>query len=494
MVGKTISHYKVHEGKSQPMKRNRVSRRQFIQSTAAVSLAFATPKIAWGQTSADVIIIGAGMSGLNAALLLEEQGLDVLVLEGRNRVGGRVYSLENVPGNPEGGANAIVGARPLAVARRFGVELIDRSNRPSINRGRLLVLDGKIISPSEWPDSPQNPFPKDSREKMPWAYVSPIVSENNPLKSLEDGVDPAHAWYDISLHAFLVKQGVGDRIIQLAVDTNCLYGTSAHDASALMPFRNDVWGKTRQKLGPINFVGKGGNQRVPEGIARNLKRRVALGKAVSGMRSEADGVDVYCSDGDQYRARFVICSVPVPVLRNLRIEPVLTGIQEQAVKTMDFTLSTQVHITAKRPFWEDDGLPPSMWTDGPAGMVSASRNEAGEITSLAARASGFMARYLDRLGPEGAKAAVIKYMEEIRPAAKGQLTALHFHSWELDPFAGGGNYMVWGPGEVTAFHGKLWARHGRISFCGQYTSTLHRGMEGAMASGERAASEVIERV
>ena len=474
------------------MKRNTISRRRFIQSTAAVSLAFATPKRAWGQTSADVIIVGAGWSGLSAALVLQDEGLDVLVLEGKNRVGGRVYSIEGVPDNPEGGANAIVGPRPVAVARRFGVELIDRSNRPSpTSGGRSLVLNGKVVSPSEWPDSPQNPFPKDSREKMPWAYVSPIVSANNPLKALGDWVDPAHASYDISVHSFLEKQGVGDRIIQLAVDTNCLYGTSAHDASALMPLRNSVWA---QNLGGINFVGKGGNQRVPEGVARNLKRQVALRKAVSAIRSEADGVDVYCSDGSQYRARFVICSVPVTVLRHLRIEPVLTGIQEQAVKAMDYTLSSQVHLTAKRPFWEEDGIPPSMWTDGPSGMVSASRNEAGEITSLAARASGFMARYLDRLGPEGAKAAVTKYIEEVRPAAKGQLTALHFHSWEQDRFAGGGNYMVWGPGEVTAFHGKLWARHGRISFCGQYTSLLDRGQEGAMASGERAASEVIERL
>jgi monoamine oxidase len=448
--------------------------------------------MAWGQTSADVIIVGAGWSGLSAALVLQDEGLDVLVLEGKNRVGGRVYSIDDVPDNPEGGANAIVGPRPVAVARRFGVELIDRSKRPSpTSGGRSLVLNGKVVSPSEWPDSPQNPFPKDSREKMPWAYVSPIVSANNPLKALGDWVDPSHASYDISVHSFLEKQGVSDRIIQLAVDTNCLYGTSAHDASALMPLRNSVWA---QSLGGINFVGKGGNQRVPEGVARNLKRQVALRKAVSAIRSEADGVDVYCSDGSQYRARSVICSVPVTVLRDLRIEPVLTGIQEQAVKAMDYTLSSQVHLTAKRPFWEEDGIPPSMWTDGPAGMVSASRNEAGEITSLAARASGFMARYLDRLGPEGAKAAVTKYIEAVRPAAKGQLTALHFHSWEQDRFAGGGNYMIWGPGEVTAFHGKLWARHGRISFCGQYTSVLDRGQEGAMASGERAASEVIERL
>ena len=116
------------------MKRNPISRRQFIQSTAAVSLAFATPKLAWGQTSADVIIVGAGMSGLSAALVLQDQGIDVLVLEGKNRVGGRVYSIDSVPDSPEGGANAIVGPRPVAAARRFGVELIDRSNRSPSSR------------------------------------------------------------------------------------------------------------------------------------------------------------------------------------------------------------------------------------------------------------------------------------------------------------------------------------------------------------------------
>ena len=104
------------------MKRNQISRRRFMQSTAAISAAFATPKIAWGQTTADVIVIGAGMSGLNAALFLEDQGFDVMVLEGRHRVGGRVYSLEDVPGHPEAGANAIVGSqtarRGQAVRRR----------------------------------------------------------------------------------------------------------------------------------------------------------------------------------------------------------------------------------------------------------------------------------------------------------------------------------------------------------------------------------------
>ena len=239
------------------MKPNLVSRRQFIQSAAAVSVAFVTPKIAWGQTSADVIVIGAGMSGLKAALLLEAQGLDVRILEGRNRIGGRVYSLGDVPGNPEAGANAIVAKNALATARQYGAELIDRSQRPGINRERLLVLGGKIISPSEWPDSPRNPFPKDQRETMPWGYVSPLVSKNNPLKNLEDWVDPAYASHDISLHTFLEKQGATDSIIQLAVDTNCIYDRSAHDVSTLMPFQGDIRRTFRQESWTDQLRGQG---------------------------------------------------------------------------------------------------------------------------------------------------------------------------------------------------------------------------------------------
>jgi len=57
----------------------------------------------------DTIVIGAGLSGLNAAMMLQEAGQDVLVLEGRKRLGGRVYTLDHVPGKPEA-AGEYVGA------------------------------------------------------------------------------------------------------------------------------------------------------------------------------------------------------------------------------------------------------------------------------------------------------------------------------------------------------------------------------------------------
>jgi monoamine oxidase len=445
---------------------------------------------------ADVIVIGAGLSGLHAALLFEQQDLDVTVLEGRDRVGGRVSSLDMVPGSPEAGANAIVGsyARLRDAARRFDAELIDHTASGKLNRPKTLALGGEIISSQEWPNSAHNPFPDGQKETMPWQYVSRAISENNPLKAADDWFDPRFASHDIPLHVFLQSMGASDAIIELAYNTNIIFGTSAHDVSLLQLFGNDFWMKLQREVERVSLVGKGGNQRIPEAMARNLKREVSFRKKVSGIRSNADSVEVYCTDGSRYTARHVVCSIPVPVLRNVRFDPVLTGLQERAIKTVAYAPCTQVHMVSKRAFWEDDGLPAYMWTDGPAGFVAPNRNDDSpeEITSLTAWGRGFLARYLDRLGPEGAKAAVINAIEKIRPAAKGQLEALYVKSWELDEFAGGADFMVWGPGQITEFFGELWAPHGRIHFCGEHTAMLERGMEGAMESGERVALEVLK--
>jgi len=446
---------------------------------------------------ADVIVVGAGLSGLHAALLLEQQDLDVIVLEGRNRVGGRVNSVDSVPGSPEAGANAIVGsyARLRDAAKRFDAKLIDHTASAVRNRPKTLALGGEIISTQEWPDSSRNPFPDAQKTTMPWQYVARLISQNNPLESPTDWFDPEFSSQDIPLYVFLNRMGATDAIIELAYNTNIIFGTSAHDVSLLQLLGNDFWMKLQREIERVSLVGKGGNQRIPEAMARNLKREVSFEKKVSGIRSNADGAEVYCTDGSRYAARHVVCSIPIPVLRNVRFDPVFTGAQERAIKTVAYAPCTQVHMVSKRPFWKDDGLPASMWTDGQAGFVVPNRNDEApdEITSLTAWGRGFLARYLDRLGPDGAKAAVISAIEELRPAAKGQLEALYVKSWELDEFAGGADFMVWGPGEITEFFGDLWAPHGRIHFCGEHTAMLERGMEGAMESGERAALEVLER-
>ena len=475
-----------------------VSRRDGLQFLAGLSLSGVVSRVARAQTNPDVIIVGAGLSGLNAAFLLEEQGAKVLVLEGKRRIGGRVYSVDQIPGHPEAGANALAGPYPRlrSMAERLHIPLEDRLAHGPLNRARALILDGKVISPETWRDSPRNPFPKDLKTIMPWEYTGRIVSQNNPFTSLDDWHSKDFLSYDISLHDFLRFHGATDEIIELAVNTNFPDGNSAHDVSMLNIFGRDFGQKFRQRFGPINMIAKGGNQRLPEGIAKALKSEVRLGTKVVGLRTDKTGVDVHCEDGAVHRARFAVCSAPVPVLQQITFDPILTGAQAHAIKSMAYSLCSKIHLVATKPFWKDDGLPAGMWTDGPAGVVSANTptDSPEEVTSLTASPRGTMATYVDSLGPEAAKAIVIRAIEEARPAAKGRLKAILFHSWQLDQFAMGADFMIWKPGQITQFFDTLWEVHGRIHFCGQHTAATESGMEGAMESGERAALEILKQI
>ena len=115
-----------------------------------------------------------------------------------------------------------------------------------------------------------------------------------------------------------------------------------------------------------------------------------------------------------------------------------------------------------------------------------------DVTSLTVWLKGNNAAKLDRLSDADAKAAVVREIETLHPAAKGQLEVLAYHSWHQDAFSQG-DWAVWKPGQITAFAHGIGAAHGRLHFCGEHTAVSNRGMEGAMESGERAALEVLQQ-
>jgi monoamine oxidase len=145
-------------------------------------------------------------------------------------------------------------------------------------------------------------------------------------------------------------------------------------------------------------------------------------------------------------------------------------------------------LHAEEPFWEDDGLDPAMWTDSALGEVAALRQVPGsdEITGLVARARGFNAQRLDRLGETAARALVVSEYEKLRPAARGKISATGYKSWSMDPFAGG-TWTEWSPGQVHQYLPAFSEPVGRLRFCGEHASMNNRGMEAAMESGEAAA-------
>ena len=325
-----------------------LNRREFLVRTAvAASLAALHRRPAWAATgAADVVVVGAGLSGLNAALILEEAGFGVLVLEGRDRVGGKILTFADVPGMPEAGGQSIAGGygRLVDAANRSGVELEDQLPRQLKHPDIALVLDGQPIAKAAWRDSPRNPFPAPLRELMPWQYAPMVMAKANPLQAVEDWISARHAADDVSVHAFLRAQGATEAMIELAYDTNTAYGTSAHDISALMMAFVEAFTRAQRNLKPAVYKAKGGNQRIPEGMARRLKGDVRLRQTVTAISGNATGVTVHTGDGGRYAAKAAICALPYSTLRHVRFDPALPGVQAEAVKTLPHQMITQIAL------------------------------------------------------------------------------------------------------------------------------------------------------
>lgn len=442
---------------------------------------------------ADVIVLGAGVSGLQAAWMLEQQGMKVTVLEARSEVGGRIRTLLDQPGYPEMGFNSMAEGygRGMDAATRTGVELVEVGARYRYGAPPLLWINGQPLTREEWAKFPGNPFPDKFKALLPAEVVSKVVSENNRLKDWTTWHEPAHAALDISMHEYLKAQGLSDAAIHLCHNIAPYYGVNAWDVSSLMMEYNDGFIKGQMASGFGSLSVKGGNIHLATGMAKLLKGDVLLGREVVAVTQAGAQATVHCADGATFTAGRVICSLPFSALRNVKLLPALEGVQAQAVGQLAYQPLSMVFVTANAPFWEEDKLAPGMWTDGPLGNVMPQRYGASaeEITGFVVQSRGNLASYWDRMGAEAAKAMVVRQIETLRPAAKGKISAHSFFSWGDEPF-NGGDVSYFGPGQVR-WVDELAKPAGRVHFCGEHTAIGARGLEGALESAERVALEVV---
>lgn len=505
-----------------------LNRREFVASSVAVatttaasaaSFAYAAP-----EQSVDVIVIGAGLAGLETALTLEENGLRVRIIEGRDRVGGRLYTLFDLPGSPEAGGNSIANAygRCIAAAARNGVEIVNMAPRLFATRAASEVfLGGERIDMRSWSNHPRNPFTGDLRGLSPSAWADAMFQRHLPFKDLENWHDPKHAEHDISVHEFLTRHGATNEMIDLGFNINIAYGTTAYDASLLQQAFADYWQKVNRgaiaafsRTGAANMAPAGtggappatpaappglligafkdGNRRLPMAMAGRLRGDVLLNHAVVAIDATPGKASVTCADGSVHKARAVVCSMPFSTLRNVAITPLPDPAQHKAIHTLGYIPITQFHVVPKRPFWESDGMAPGMWTDGPLGLVLPQRfgTRDDEITSLTVWCRGLNGLRMDRFGIEAGKALILGEFARLRPASKGQLDVAAVHSWTNDSMAGGA-WAIFKPGQVTALRASMAKPHQHLFFCGEHTSVGSRGMEGALESAERVSLEVL---
>jgi monoamine oxidase len=449
----------------------------------------------------DVVVVGGGLSGLVAARRVASSGRSVLVLEARDRVGGRVLNHTLRSGAVIESGGAFVGPTQdhlLALAKDLGVRTFKeyyKGDNVYVSDGRATRYQGTVPpDPLILPDAAQliariDEMSKDVPVDAPWAAAD------------------AAAWDATSVHDWVEENSVNPDVRNLL---RCYlqptFGSDGRDMSLLFL----LWyiAASGNERNPGSFARSsdtaggaqdsrfvGGSGLIPQRLARRLGDIVALDAAVRRVQQRGDRV-VVTSDRGQVEALRVIVATPPATALAVDWFPLLPPKRMQLLQRMPMGQLMKADAVYRAPFWRRDGLTGMGVCDSGAVRVCFDNSPADAsvgvllaflggstwerygVQSRAARRTAVLEGLARVVGPEALKP--IEYVE---------------HDWTHERWTKGGPVAVLGTGTTTAFGHMIRKPFRRVHWAGTETSTYWSGyMDGAVRAGDRAAREVLERL
>jgi monoamine oxidase len=439
----------------------------------------------------DVVVVGAGLAGLTTARELDGAGLDVQVLEARDRVGGRTLS-RPVGEHPEdvvelGGQ--WVGPTQhevLGLARELGVETyptpVEGKNLFEDERGKLKRYSGTI------------------------PMLGPLVMldygrADLKLKRLIKRVSPEAPWeaehakrLDEQTFATWIRRNARTETAREAIATACraVFSVEPADVSLLhVLFYAAAAGGWDDLLDTEGGAQQdrlaGGTQQLSIRMAEQLGDRVRLSAPVRAIRADGDGVVV-----GEVRARRAIVAVPPALAGRIEYDPALPGARDQLTQRMPMGSVIKCMAVYEDPFWRDDGLTgQAVSLPGPAQVVfdnTPPNGSPGLIGFLEGRDARELASWLETERRE----AVLRGFQRLFGRRAAHPLLYVERDWSSETYSRGCYAGVLGPGAWTGYGRALREPVGRIHWAGTETATRWMGyMDGAIQSGKRAAAEVM---
>ncbi|KAH6996950.1 putative amine oxidase [Ilyonectria destructans] len=464
-----------------------------------------TPKVT------DVVVVGAGLSGLRAALEVHRAGLSVVVLEAMDRVGGKTLSLESSAGNSKvdvGAAwiNDTNQSEMYALAKEFGFELIQQR---VTGDGLEQQPDGSVISFP--PGLPGVMTPE--QIEMFGQFVEVIKGHIERSHPESPHLGPDAAMLDsMTFEAYAEKYSPGGFGVFLA-DTLviCLLGVQARELSALYMIDYLKSGTgienmiSDRKHGGQYLRNRQSNQTFSVRLAAQLPdSAIHLSTPVTKItRLPGHGCMIQTAgSGPVFRAKRVIVSVPTPLYSLITFEPPLPAAKQALGDSTALGYYAKTIFVFDRPWWHEAGLSGVMQSiEGPIAFSRDTCSEKDNQYSITCFLVGDTGRAWSKWSAVERRRLVTAQFDAVMSStarAKGIDVPPPINiiekEWVKDPWALGAPCPVMLPGVLSADSGKaIRSPVDNIHFVGTETSLVWKGyMEGAVRSGVRGAKEVID--
>ncbi|GME50244.1 hypothetical protein W97_06193 [Neofusicoccum parvum] len=453
----------------------------------------------------DVAIVGGGLSGLSAAKDLVAAGKSAIVLEARDRVGGRILNAHLSNGGVTEAGAEFVGPtqdRVLQLAAELGLQTFKAYNtgnttfwnngtrstfEPGGETGSIPPLDDASLAQLASAQQKLDQMASELDVNAPWNHPNATQWDSETFDTWigrEAGLPTPRALLTLASTSILSAE---------PGELSLLYVVSYIAAAGNETEKGTLERLTGVADGAQESRIVGGTQLLAIKLAERLGSDKIVTNAPVRRIEEKDGKYLVTADSLTVKAKHVVVAMSPPLASRMIYDPILPAARDQLTQRMPMGSIGKAIAIYDTPFWREDGLNGQVNSD--SGVVRSTFDNSPPNATYGA-IMGFIEanemRQMDKLSEDDIKAAVTEdYVRYFGPKA-ANVKEWVIQRWDLEEFSRGGPVAIAPPGVLSQYGPALREPFGNIHFAGTESSPYWTGyMDGAQRSGERAAKEIL---